>query len=350
MPPKRATANGSRAVSIEDVAHAAAVSTATVSRVINNPGLVAAETARRVQRAIVELDYRPNILAKGLSTKRTGVLAIALPDIYGEFYSEMMRGADAEARTAGYHLLVSSEARMRTEEQGESSLAFGLIDGLAVMITEPDGKILPEAARSNVPLVVLDSEPQDQTYDCVVVDNAAGTREAVHHLLEGADPAHCCFVGGGRENFDTSQRARAFAAALQERGHRVRPEQIAFGSYTTEWGQKWAWERIGATASAKRCCGVLAGNDEIAYGVMQACQEAGVSIPDQVRLIGFDDSRLASLVRPRLSSVRTPAAEIGAAAVRLLVARINEPARPPTHLTLPTKLVIRESSVVRRGA
>ncbi len=347
MTGKRSHSSPSRAVSIEDVASAASVSTATVSRVINNPTLVAQETARRVQKAITELDYRPNILAKGLSTRKTGVLGIALPDIFGEFYSELLRGADHQARESGYHLLVSSEARIRNGDHADGALAFGLIDGLAVMITEPDGRILPEAQRSNVPLVVLDTDVQGGRFDSVVVDNNTGTREAVLHLLESVDPAHCCFVGGPRENFDTSDRARAFSAALAERGHKVRPEQMSFGTYTTEWGRKWAADRIASTPPGKRCCGVLAGNDEIAYGVLQTCQDAGISIPNHLKLIGFDDSRLASLVRPRFSSVRIPAAEIGAAAVRLLVARIKEPNAAPTHLTVPTKLVIRESSVAK---
>ncbi|MBL8745212.1 MAG: LacI family DNA-binding transcriptional regulator [Phycisphaerae bacterium] len=347
MSSRRLPSSQPRAVSIEDVASAASVSTATVSRVLNNPGLVASATAKRVQAAIDELEYRPNILAKGLSTRKTGVLGIALPDIFGEFYSELLRGADSEARASGYHLLVSSEARIGDGGHAESTLAFGLIDGLAVMITEPDARILPEAARSKVPVVVLDAETQGQRFDSVVVDNAVGTREAVHHLLESVGPAECLFVGGPRENFDTASRAAAFTAALAERGHRVRAEQLSFGTYTAEWGLKWATERLASRGTGRSCFGVLAGNDEIAYGVMQACQDAGVSIPGELRLIGCDDSRLASLVRPRLSSVRVPAAEIGAAAVRLLVRRVKEPNAAPTHLTLPTKLVIRESSVWR---
>ena len=349
MSSKRTSASGPRATSIEDVALAASVSTATVSRVLNNPRLVAPDTARRVQQAIDELAYRPNVLAKGLSTRKTQVLGIALPDIFGEFYSELLRGADQEARQSGYHLLVSSEARMRDGDTQESALGFGLIDGLAVMITEPDKRILPEASRASVPLVVLDGEPQGVPFDSVVVDNVAGTREAVQHMLESVPPEKCCFVGGPEENFDTAQRAAAFRAALAERRHRASPDQLSFGQYTTDWGFRWASERLASRACRDRCCGVLAGNDEIAYGIMLACQAAGTAIPGEMRLIGFDDSRLASLVRPRLSSVRVPAAEIGAAAIRLLVARIREPGHEPTHLTLPTKLVIRESSIASRG-
>lgn len=345
MTSKRLDAGQPRAVSIEDVASAASVSTATVSRVINNPGLVAQATAKRVQAAIAELEYRPNILAKGLSTRKTGVLGIALPDIFGEFYSELLRGADNQARASGYHLLVSSEGRINDGAHTESALAFGLIDGLAVMITEPDARILPEAARSKVPVVVLDGEPGGHMFDSVVVDNAAGTREAVNHLLESVAPEALYFVGGAQENFDTASRARAFVSALTECGHRVRSEQLAFGTYTSDWGSKWAMDALREGARPRRARGVLAGNDEIAYGVMQACQESGLAIPGDVRLIGFDDSRLASLLRPRLSSVRIPAAEIGAAAIRLLVGRVKDPSLAPTQLTLPTKLVIRESSL-----
>lgn len=348
MTSRRSSNGGPRATSIEDVAQAASVSTATVSRVLNNPALVAPDTARRVQEAIDLLDYRPNILAKGLSTRKTQVLGIALPDIFGEFYSELLRGADLAARDAGYHLLVSSEARLRENGHQENALAFGLIDGLAVMITEPDKRILPEAVRASVPLVVLDGEPEGQRFDSVTVDNVTGTREAVAHLLESVPPRNCCFVGGRKDNFDTAQRGEAFRAALAERGHRVAPEQIAYGAYTSEWGQRWAMERMRQKGCADRCCGVIAGNDEIAYGIMVACQSAGVSIPGELKLVGFDDSRLASLVRPRLSSVRVPASEIGAAAIRLLVQRIRSSADRQTHLVLPTKLVIRESSVAGR--
>lgn len=350
MSVKRPTGPAPRATSIEDVALAASVSTATVSRVLNNPGLVAPDTARRVQQAITDLDYRPNILAKGLSTRKTGVLGIALPDIFGEFYSELLRGADDEALRAGYHLLVSSEARMRSGSHPDGSLAFGLIDGLAVMITEPDKRILPEVTRGSVPLVVLDAEPMNQALDSVVVDNSAGARAAVAHLLESVPADRCFFVGGPRENFDTGHRAAAFVAALRQHGHTPAPAQTAFGAYTTDWGQRWTFEMLASSVrSAPGPWGVLAGNDEIAYGVMVACQDAGVHIPSQLRLIGFDDTRLASLVRPRLSSVRVPAAEIGAAAVRLLAARIKDPDGPPTHLTLPTTLMIRDSSVPGRG-
>jgi len=331
-------------VSIEDVAHAASVSTATVSRVLNNPGLVAPETAARVQKAIIELDYRPNLFAKGLSTRRSHVLGIALPDLFGEFYSELLRGADTEARRAGYHLLVSGEGRIADGGGPDNGLIFGLVDGLAVMITEPTQPVWDELTRTTLPVVVLDADVRGRGVSGIVVDNEAGTVEATEHLLESVPPARCYFVGGPEKNFDSAARARAFGDVLEQRGHRVRPDQVSFGAFTLECGQQWARQRL-AKATADGPIGVLTGNDEIAYGVMQVAQQAGLGIPERVRLVGFDDSRLASLVRPRLSSVRIPAAEIGAAAVRLLVERIADPEGPATQVRLVSTLVARESSV-----
>lgn len=333
------------------------MSIATVSRVMNNPELVAPKTAARVQEVIKQIGYVPNPFAQGLMTHASRVLGIALPDIHGEFYSELLRGADAESRKLGYHLLVSSEPR--AGEEDPRGLAFGLIDGLAVMITNPDAELLKLAKSNALPTVVLDMDLHERGVDSVVVDNASGTREAVEHLLKSVEAKNLHFVGGPRENFDTQQRARAFEAALGAAGHAAKSEQISYGEYTPEWGRAWLlaqmstlgpdWPKGGWTATSdgtkNGALGVLAGNDEIAIGIMQAADGAGVRIPDQLRVVGFDDIRLAQLVRPRLSSVRVPMADVGAAAVRLLVGKMEEEEKKPAACVhMPTKLVVRESS------
>lgn len=350
------TSRGGRgAVSIQDVAAAAEVSIATVSRVLNNPSLVAEKTSARVQAAIDKLGYVPNAFAQGLITKASRVLGIALPDIHGEFYSELLRGADAEARRLGYHLIVSSDAHVVSPgaEGGANgtplaaprartrNLAFGLVDGLAVMITEPNESLLKEARALQLPVVVLDLEIADAGVDCILVDNAVGTRQAVAHLLEQVDGTRLFFVGGPAENFDTRRRAEAFKSRLKSAGVKLRPDQLAFGEYNVEWGRKWALARgkerlIGS--------GILAGNDEIGLGVLHTCQDLGLDVPRDVSIVGFDDTRLAGLVRPSLSSVRIPLAEIGAAAIAMLAKRVEDPARPGETVRLETGLVVRESS------
>lgn len=322
------------------MAEAAGVSIATVSRLLNKPDLVAPETAAKVYRAIEKLGYRPNPFAQGLMTRRSQLVGILLPDIHGEFYSELLRGADAEAHRRGYHLLVSSEAR---SENGRAlAPLFRLIDGLAVMITEPNEKLWVAVRESGIPVVLLDKEPREPGVHSIVVDNAAGAAEATDHLLESVEARDCFFVGGPKGNFDTAQRAEAFAAALKRTRHTPRLDQFAFGSYSYDWGYTWAQRLIQRTGVEQ--VGVLAGNDEIAFGLIRAFQDAGWPVPQRVRVIGFDDTRLASLVRPTLSTVRVPMPEIGTAAIGALIDRIESGRDEAKVVRIPTMLVRRESS------
>ena len=331
-----------RAVSIDDVADAAEVSTATVSRILNSPSLVAPATAARVLRVIEQLGYRPNRFAQSLMTKRSRVLGVMLPDIYGEFYLELLRGANAQAHKRRYNLLIAADASDGPEPL--ASAAFGFIDGLALMLTEPNERLWSMARRSGLPLVMLDADLGAQGIDSVMIDNVCGAGEAVAHLLGSVPPAACYFVGGPRDNFDTIQRAAAFTRALTSAGHQPRPDQTAFGSYSPQWGRTW-------TASLLKdldegVIGIMAADDEIALGVVDVLQAAGRTVPDRARVVGFDDSRLASLLRPALSSVRVPLMDVGAAAIDALIDRIENPEAPVIRRTLPTHLVVRESSRV----
>ena len=326
---------------MEDVAKAAAVSTATVSRVLNSPDLVAPETAARVQRAIGALGYKPNVFAQGLMTKKSLLLGILLPDIHGEFYSELLRGADGEARRQGYHLLIGTEGRDDTMPMFAPNIV-GFMSGVAVMITEPNEALLKTARESGLPLVVIDEDMNGARIDRVLVDNVPGTADAVRHLLAGVGPSDCYFLGGPKENFDTVERARTFVETLAAHGHKARGDQVRYGEYNVEWGQRAAEQLFGSRLT--RPIGVLAGNDEIAFGLMHAARDRGVHVPADARIIGFDDTRLSSLVRPQLSTVRVPMADLGAAAVRTLIERVQTPERATITLTLPTRLVVRGTS------
>jgi len=328
--------------SIQDVAEAAGVSIATVSRVLNNPGLVSSKTSERVRGVIAELGYSPNPFAQGLITRESRVLGFALPDIHGEFYSGLLLGADAKARELGYHLLISAEVRTDVPAPGRRALGFGFVDGLALMITEPNATIWREARALDLPVVLMDTETSEPDVDCILVDNDPGTREATEHLLQGTSPDRLFFVGGPQMNFDTTRRANVFRDVLLAKGHEPRHDQMAYGDYSIQWGHRWAKQNLGWLPNAA----ILAGNDEIAFGILQVAQEAGVSLPGQLRLVGFDDTRLASLVRPTMSSVRVPVVEVGAAAIAALASRVENPEKPQTIVRLATKLVVRESSAV----
>lgn len=359
-PSRKATPPG-RSASIQDVAASAQVSIATVSRVLNTPELVAEETAERVRRAIDQLNFRPNRFAQGLMTRRSRILGIGIPDLHGEFYSALLRGADDEARRRGYHLLVTSGVGGKSSD-GHLGAMTGLVDGVALMITEPNERLIDLARKSDVPLVLLDADASGPLTDAILIDNEAGAREAALHLLESVPPDRCYFVGGPRENFDTVRRARAFAAALEggpaehasvRSPYQLRADQIVYGDYSVAWGGIWARDAIvrgaigpapGRGPSRAMPAAVLAGNDEIAYGIMHAALDAGLNIPGDLKIIGFDDTRLCSLVRPTLSTVRVPLVEIGSAAISALIRRVEDPQAEPEMLRLKTTLVKRESS------
>lgn len=330
-----------RVASIQDVAATAGVSTATVSRVLNNPELVTAETADKVRKAIAATGYKPNLFAKGLMTRKSQVLGVILPDIHGEFYSELLKGADEEARHQGYHLLVSSEARRNGSDLNPS---FGLVDGLAVMIAEPNNALWKQARDTGLPVVAIDMEVQSEGggIDSILIDNISGTLEATRHLLQGTAAGNLYFVGGPETNFDTRTRADAFVGALRAAGHAATPQQVAFREYSESWGYQWA-EKMHAAGSL-RGSGVLCANDEIAVGVLQAADDLGYKVPAEVRIIGFDDTRLASIVRPKLSSVHVPMGEVGSTAIRMLMKRLENPAAPSETARLETRLIVRESS------
>ncbi len=338
---------GRSAVSIQDVADRANVSIATVSRVLNNPDVVSPATAVRVREVIRELGYVPNPFAQGLITRESRVLCFALPDMYGEFYSELIRGADAEAHARNYHLLVSSDARARpqTTADQKAGLGLGLADGLAIMITEPSVLEWQNAGDHSIPVVLIDVEINEKGVDCVLIDNAVGATEATEHLIAGTRPEHLYFVGGPEENFDSKARAEAFTRTLAVAGYTVRPDQVVFGKYDLEWGSQWYVE-YQARARRDIKIGVLAANDEIALGILQAAEDAGVSAPESIRVVGFDDTRTASLVRPKLSSVRVPTMQVGAAAISLLAQRLEDPERAPTSMRLATVFMPRRSSQI----
>jgi len=328
-----------RGVSISDVAQEASVSIATVSRVLNNPEKVAAGTAQRVHEAIQRLKYRPNLFAKGLVTRRSRVLGVSLPDLHGDFYSELMRSADDRAHELGYHLLVTSSAH---EPDAEASrFASDLIDALVTLVTE-SSQLEERLMRSAVPVVLLGAGPGEAPMDTVTIDNGSGTREAAAHLLGGTPGSRCYLVAGHAGNLDSDARCRAFADALTRSGVEVGTDQVVHGEYSVEWG--WEWARRMIRAGELGGAAVLAGNDEIAVGVIDAVRDEGLDVPHDVRVVGFDDSRICRLLRPTLSSVHVPVREVAQAGIEAAVRRLAEPDAPPMRTRLPTRLIVRESS------
>jgi LacI family transcriptional regulator len=329
-------------VSIEDVAKKAEVSISTVSRVINRRNIVNVKTRERVESAIEELGYRPNVFARGLMLKRSNILALVLPDLHGEFYSEIIRGANLSARDLGYELIISS---FLPHEEGDTVLSVvtghSLVDGVTVMISEVDAKTRDELARVTIPLVVMDGDVEGVKHDNVVIDQRQGAIAIFRHLIYKRHAKRIVFVGGLPTNIDTIERLAAFRDIMQEANLSIFDKEVFHLDYSYQSAFELGAKKVCEWAKSR--ASVFAANDEMAAAIIDAAIESGISVPDQLPVVGFDDTRIARMTRPRLTTVRVPMSTMGASAVELLCQRLDDPDRPPTKLTLQSELIVRES-------
>ena len=330
---------------IKQVARLAGVSVATVSRVLNDKGPVREETRRRIREVMESLRYVPHSAARSLTTNQTDTLGVLLPDIYGEFFSELIRGLDSAARQHGYHVLVSGSHNDHEEIAAVLRALRGRVDGL-VLMTSSDATL--DALRAHLPeslpTVLLNCPPQDLPFDAINVDNHGGAYAMVRHLIElGGErrPRRIAFIQGPADNHDARERLRGYRDAVRELGAETDPELELPGDFSEEAG---CLAGVRALALQPRPTAIFAANDGMAIGCLYALREAGVRVPGEVALAGFDDIPIARFMSPPLTSVGVPIAELGALALdRLLEAVRHRGSHEPRHETLPLTLVVRGS-------
>lgn len=328
--------------SIADVARLAKVSISTVSRVVNRSALVNERTRARVQNAIARLGYRPNAFARGLMLRRSEIIGLVLPDLHGEFYSEIIRGANQQARTMGYNLVVASA---HDGSDSESLLhAFGqrtLLDGIAVMVAEVNDGIATTLGDSRLPFVLLDGDIETQPHDSVVIDQRHGATELARHLLTRCGVRRLVFIGGHDTNVDTQARLAGCRSVLGEQGLQIVETDLFFLDYQYESAFKLASEHVRHWAGPQSA--VFAANDEMAAGVVAAAHAADLTLPQELAVVGFDDTRVARMTQPPLTTVRVPMSKMGAKAIELLINRISDGVHPPVKVSLEPELIVRES-------
>jgi LacI family transcriptional regulator len=318
---------------IRDVARQAGVSTATVSRHYNRSGPVGDEARRRIEAAARDLRYVPHGAARSLITSRTQTFGALLPDIYGEFFSEVLRGLDGAAQRAGYHLLVSSSHHDRQGVERALRDMRGRVDGLVVMAPDLDADLL----RDNLPAdlrVVLAGCLADG-YPAVTIANYDGARQAMTHLMHGGH-RRIAFVTGPAGNHDADERLRAYGDAVRAHGLDADAALVVSGDFSDTSGYR-AGQHLATMAN--RPTAVFAANDAMAVAALGAFREAGLSVPGDVAVVGFDDIPMARYVTPPLTTVRTPIARLATCAVDVL---LND-AVPPMRMALSTELVVRAS-------
>ena len=328
--------DSNRSVTIREVAAKAGVSVATISRVLNGKGPVSEATSRLVMETAQALRYSPHAAARSLSMRRTNTVGLLLPDLHGEFFSEVIRGIDAEARRSRYHLLVSGFHSDETEMTAVLRAMRGRVDGVIVMSPDRKAATLIRQLPLGLPTVLLNSVA-DATR-AITIDNYGGALAMVQHL-RGLGHDRIAFIRGPEGNADASERLRGFrdaanGAALME----------LEGDFSEEAG-RLAAEKI--LASDVRPNAIFAANDAMAVGAMAALRDAGVDVPREIAIAGFDDIPIARYVTPPLTTVNVEIAELGRRAFELLERRMHDPAHDAQNEVLPTNLVIRASCGAR---
>ena len=330
---------------IRDVAERAAVSVASVSRVLTGAGAVTEATRARVMAAVTELKYVPHSGARSLSTSKTHTVGVILPDLFGEFFSELIRGMDLAARALGYHLIVSSSHDDADEASAAIRSMRGRVDGLIVLSPHLDAANLAASLAGSTPILLMNGGANDAGRPSIVVDNHGGAVRAVEHLV-AIGRRRIAHIAGPAGNLEAEARLAGYLEAMAAAGL---PTTVVDGEFSQASGHRAGVE---LAARAERPDAVFAANDNMAVGAMLALQDAGLRVPEDVAMVGFDDVPLASLVRPGLTTLRIEIAETGRRALERLVSFMNsagEAAAAACEVVRP-ELVVRPSSVAAHSS
>jgi LacI family transcriptional regulator len=327
-------------VTIKDVAREAKMSIATVSRVLNGSGPVSDNTRRLIHEVAGRMRYVPHSGARSLITSKTETIGVLLPDLYGEFFSEVIRGMDDTAQRNGFHLLISRAYADRHGIETAIRAMRGRVDGVVAMSPDLDAESLLNLP-STIPVVLLCSVSRGNEIDSITIQNFRGAREMTRHLL-ALGHNRIAIIKGSQRNHDAAERLRGYRTALRDAGVALDPLLERDGDFTEAAGYSATLELL---ALKQRPTAIFAANDSMAIGAMSALRESGIPVPEEMAVAGFDDIPLARYMDPPLSSVHVPICELGAKAVTLLLHGIrhkNDHARRRERVS--TKLVIRRST------
>jgi LacI family transcriptional regulator len=320
---------------IRDVARKAQLSVATVSRALNGLDNVSEQARERVTRAVSELGYVPHAGARSLSLARTNAIGVVLPDLHGEFFSEIVRGLDREASRRGYLLLLSN-LHARAEQAALALRAMhGRVDGLIVMAPHLAADQLAAALPAGVPSILINTRDGSGVRSAIHLDNAAGVRAVVDHLV-ALGRKRLIHISGPRGNIDAEERSSAFREACA--AHAIEGV-VMHGDFEEESGSRAIVQLLGERKSFDA---VFAANDNMAIGALVALRSRGLSVPEDVAVAGFDDIPLARHLG--LTTVRVRIDELGARALTRLVASMAQADDGGDEFHAP-ELVIRSTTV-----
>lgn len=329
-------------ITIYDVAREANVSMATVSRVVNGNPNVKPTTRKKVLEAIDRLGYRPNAVARGLASKKTTTVGVIIPDISSIFYSELARGIEDIATMYKYNIILSnSDQNMEKELHLLNTMLGKQVDGIVFMGGNITDEHVAEFKRSPVPIVLAASVEEQEETPSVAIDYEQAIYDAVKLLVDKGHTDIAFVSGPMAEPINRSKKLQGYKRALEEANLPFNEQFVAEGDYTYDSGLE-ALQHL--MSLDKKPTAILSATDEMALGIIHAAQDQGLSIPEDLDIIGFDNTRLSLMVRPQLSTVVQPTYDIGAVAMRLLTKLMNKEPVEEHIVELPHRIELRKST------
>lgn len=329
---------------IRDVAARAAVSAATVSRVLNGRVDVAPDLRDRVLDAVAELSYRPNVAARSLRTRATTVLGLIISDITNPFFTSMVRGVEDAAQQAGYSVVLANTDEDLAKERRYVEVAAA--EQMAGVVLSPASSTqtgIGYLIERNIPVVTIDRRLRGAPVDSVTVNNFRAAFEATEHLIEQGC-RRIGFVAGPAATTTGSRRLAGYKAAVRAAGLPEDPDLVVSGEFRIDGGRAATEELL-----QHEIDGLFAANNLMTIGALETLGAHGIEAGSDLAVVGFDDINWATALRLPLTAVSQPTYEIGRTTAELLLRRIRGEQLPLQRIVLPAKLVVRQSSIRRRS-
>jgi LacI family transcriptional regulator len=336
----------SSSITIRDVAKKAGVSVATVSRYINNTAPVSDEVAARIEAVMADLKYVPHAAARQLATRKTSLIGLLLTNMHNDFFAPLLHGIEAEVRSRGYNLLVSTY-HWENHDSAPPPIGPHIVDGLLVFADSVDDKHLVDLYQSGFPTVLIHrSPPPNVDIPCVTVENKAATRKLIRHLIEVHGKRRILFVSGPQFQEDSHWREIGYRAALEDSGIEVDEKLKLPGDFDGTVAYTALKDYLNHQPA--NFDAVFSGDDDAAIGIINALRDCGYRVPEDIPVVGFDDSRLSAYLSPPLTTVRAPTEQVGRTATRQLFHLLDR--QPVSGVTLlPTEIILRRSCGCTEG-
>ncbi|MFD2046355.1 catabolite control protein A [Ornithinibacillus salinisoli] len=328
-------------VTIYDVAREANVSMATVSRVVNGNPNVKPTTRKKVLATIERLGYRPNAVARGLASKKTTTVGAIIPDISSIFFAELARGIEDIATMYKYNIILSNSDQNKDKElQLINTMLEKQVDGIIFMGGNISDEHVAQFSTASVPVVLAATYDESDSIPSVNIDYEEAAYEATKYLIEKGNH-HPAFISGQEDTIINQLKYQGYLKALKESSIDINEDYIIHGDYSYDSGMESAEVLLKLD---EKPSAIFVASDEMALGVIHGAQDMGYQVPEDLEVFGFDNTRLATMVRPTLSTIVQPMYDIGAVAMRLLTKFMNKEEVDEQKVVLPHRIVERNST------